>query len=193
MLGQYETVIITSDHGFSRGAIKRYESHPTEKSSDVMYFGRYCSDATVDYEKRYKFCIKDGDFYCMANYMRFSVSGNQQCEIHGGATLEEALVPIITIRKKQAGEEFKVTPITEELPNKRPYEIKFSVNKKCSELIAVINEKTYQCKYSDDIWLCSPDSLPKGASFTVKVYYKHRLIGTFDVRRKLSFTENDLF
>ena len=193
MLGQYETVIITSDHGFSRGAIKRYKSLPTEKSSCVMYFGRYCSDATVDYEKRYKCCIKDGDFYCMANYKRFSVSGNQQCEIHGGATLEEALVPIITIRKKQAGEEFKVTPITEELPNKRPYEIKFRINKKCSELIAVINEKTYQCKCSDDIWLCYPDSLPKGASFTVTVYHKHRLIGTFDVRRKLSFTENELF
>ena len=64
-------------------------------------------------EKIFSSAIFDGDKIIFADYSRFLQTGAPGNEIHGGASLEEWLVPIITIEKtgkNSAREKIKISP-----------------------------------------------------------------------------------
>lgn len=108
LLDSNETVIITADHGTSRlAAIDKQSSVPVPEHIKVEKHGRYCiNDGSLN-AADYKGCIENNDKLIFANYHRFKIGGHVAGEIHGGATLEEVLVPIVIMRKR--GKEEAVT------------------------------------------------------------------------------------
>ena len=96
--GQCQKIIILSDHGASRLAVT-YQSENDKLVLDEpgKHSGRCCpseSDPGIDYVS-----FEDG-FAVLANYERFKGSRKADVEAHGGATLEETVVPVIVLTAK---------------------------------------------------------------------------------------------
>ena len=108
------SVIITGDHGSSRLAALMFHKKDNfaltpPKNSSVFAFGRYCkltdvAEATVTDSMKLVSITKEDEssvkYLVMKNYEHFTFSGNAIVEIHGGATPEECLIPVIIVSRK---------------------------------------------------------------------------------------------
>ncbi len=91
--------IIASDHGASRLAVINGQEANRETDTKSEHSGRCCKEfpnANIPY------AIHDNGYLVLADYARLKNSRKANVEVHGGATLEEVLVPIITLTLKNA-------------------------------------------------------------------------------------------
>lgn len=97
--GIIKKALIVSDHGASRLAV-RY-GHETEAKIKLdesgEYGGRCCKS---DENPQIPFAAYEDGFSILANYERFRGGRRANVEVHGGASLEEVLVPIIILTKR---------------------------------------------------------------------------------------------
>jgi hypothetical protein len=155
-LENYDKVIITSDHGSSRGAVLNKDvTYKAKDTAQIKRLGRYCVDKHK-YEKEIASCIDDGDYHIFASYEHFSIGGNIKGEIHGGATLEEVLVPVIILSKTFIGEKVKIELLTPEIKQQEGI-VRFKVDKKYDVLYANVDLKRYTCYREEDYWCFKPD------------------------------------
>lgn len=63
--------------------------------SNAQHSGRCCPVSEID--EKPACAIEENGFWVLANYDRFKGSRKANVEVHGGATLEEVVVPIIEI------------------------------------------------------------------------------------------------
>lgn len=97
MLFNQETkkIIIVSDHGASRLAvINKSECDILELDSKGEHSGRCCP---VSADPNIPEATYENNFSVLANYDRFKGGRKANVEVHGGATLEETVVPIIEV------------------------------------------------------------------------------------------------
>lgn len=114
--GDYSKIIIVADHGASRLAvIHQSESSLYQLENHAEHSGRCCEtpEPPVIPEAAY-----EHGYAVLANYDRFKGSRAANVEVHGGATLEETLVPIIEITKKPENAEYYFTENVIEFRNK---------------------------------------------------------------------------
>jgi len=155
-LENYDKVIITSDHGSSRGAVlNKNVTYKAKETAQIKRLGRYCVDKHK-YEKEIASCIDDGDYHIFASYERFSAGGYIKGEIHGGATLEEVLVPVVILSNTFIGEKVKIELLTPEIKQQDGI-IRFRVDKKFDVLYADVDLKRYKCYQEEDYWYFKPD------------------------------------
>lgn len=103
---RYKSFIIASDHGASRLAVIKKQEVPYETDTKGVHSGRCCK-AFEDCDVPFK--IEDNGFVILSDYGRFQGSRPANVEVHGGASLEEIVVPVITLTlKKQYGVQIKV-------------------------------------------------------------------------------------
>ena len=104
-------IIVVSDHGASRLAvIYGHELNSTIALDDAgEHSGRCCQ---TENNPQISFAAYENGFSILANYERFKGGRRANVEVHGGATLEEMLVPIILITKLQAEIEINFTNST---------------------------------------------------------------------------------
>ncbi|MBR6632683.1 MAG: BREX-4 system phosphatase PglZ [Clostridia bacterium] len=101
-----KSFVIASDHGASRLAVikRQEERYSTETGGE--HSGRCCKvfegcDLTN--------CVEEKGYFVLTDYGRFKGSRAANVEVHGGASLEEVLVPIITLKlKKQDAVDIRV-------------------------------------------------------------------------------------
>lgn len=91
------TAYIIADHGASRLAVINESENRWEVSEKGLHSGRCCPKS--DIEEKPEFAIEDNGFWSLANYDRFKGGRKALVEVHGGATIEEMTVPIITVTK----------------------------------------------------------------------------------------------
>lgn len=154
---RYNKLIIASDHGSSRLAVlsrnSRFDNKLTATEGCTVYkHGRYCD--STDIGEDIEMAINYNDKMIIADYSRFEQKGAPGVEIHGGATLEEWLVPIITIEKNSSN----VTKISKSIdvilekksfainPKTRCATIEFYVDEFDDELEVRIHSEIIQCK-----------------------------------------------
>lgn len=101
-----KSFIITSDHGASRLAVLHKQEEKYETDTKGEHSGRCCKefpDADLPY------AIKENGYLVLTNYGRFKKSRAANVEVHGGASLEEVLVPVITLAlKKESSQVIKL-------------------------------------------------------------------------------------
>lgn len=87
--------LIVSDHGASRLAVINEKESKWEMATRGQHSGRCCpcSDADV----RTEYATQENGFWVLANYDRFKGGRKASVEVHGGATLEEVVIPIIEV------------------------------------------------------------------------------------------------
>lgn len=113
LMGRYQRVIITGDHGTSRLAARFFHTRDgiaAPSGATVYSHGRYCAlDGATAPMLPHTVVAKDDDgrhYVVFANYDHFKQSGFAAGadddraiygEVHGGATPEERLVPVIVV------------------------------------------------------------------------------------------------
>ncbi|MDR0696923.1 MAG: BREX-4 system phosphatase PglZ [Christensenellaceae bacterium] len=99
-----DKIILTSDHGTSRLAKINTANHIINTSDFVekksTHGGRCCS-SDLQILSNCDIVLKDSynDHWVVANYHRINNSNRSGVELHGGATIEEVLIPVIEITK----------------------------------------------------------------------------------------------
>lgn len=101
-----QAFVIASDHGASRLAVIKKQEVPYDTDTKGEHSGRCCK-AFKNCNLQYK--VEENEFIALADYGRFRGSRAANVEVHGGASLEEIVVPVITLTlKKQLGIQIKV-------------------------------------------------------------------------------------
>ncbi|MGN1339401.1 MAG: BREX-4 system phosphatase PglZ, partial [Oscillospiraceae bacterium] len=118
--GTLSKALIVSDHGASRLAV-RY-GHESAASVQLDESGEHsgrCCPAETD--PHIPFAAYEDGYSILANYERFKGGRKANVEVHGGATLEEVLVPVITLTKRPENVEFCFTePVIILIPREIP-------------------------------------------------------------------------
>ncbi|MFQ7307462.1 MAG: BREX-4 system phosphatase PglZ [Mediterraneibacter sp.] len=124
--GILEKALIVSDHGASRLAV-RYDhelNSRIELDESGEHSGRCCPAAE---DPNLSFAAYEDGFAVLANYERFKGGRRANVEVHGGASLEEVLVPIITLTKRPDNIELCfVHPVIELKPRIAPELVLYS-------------------------------------------------------------------
>lgn len=95
---EFKKIIIISDHGASRLSVihqSECEIHALECNGN--HSGRCCPSS---YDPNISEGVYENGFAILANYDRFKGGRLANVEVHGGATLEETVVPIIELTLK---------------------------------------------------------------------------------------------
>lgn len=116
LLKQYHRVIITGDHGTSRLAARFFhirDGLPAPKNATVLSHGRYCSienEPEITYDMVKEASDAAGNHYLVfCSYDHFIIGGFAAGgdednvlygEVHGGATPEEMIVPVVVFESK---------------------------------------------------------------------------------------------
>lgn len=186
-LNTKKTVIIATDHGTSRLAViaKGY-SHKVSEAAEKYKYGRYCVDSTSDYSDL-PGCVYHDDFWIFANYDKFKQSGSPTCEIHGGASLEEMIVPVIcisrkddkptsTLSKKVKAKLILLTPEIK-LSISKEVQIQFTCSTKLHNTEAHVDNKTLLCVFENGIYSFSHRIDSPKSEYTAKIISDGSIVG----------------
>ena len=103
---KYTQAYIIADHGASRLAVIKKSVLPIESKRTGTHGGRVSENN--EFTKGLSHAIYEGNLCILAGYDRFDGARPAAVETHGGATLEEVVVPIIRITKNNTAWEFKI-------------------------------------------------------------------------------------
>ena len=152
-----ERVFLIADHGASRLAVINESENNWEMKVKGEHSGRCCPKS--DIEGKPDFAVEDNDFWCLANYDRFKGGRKAAVEVHGGATLEEVVVPIIEIKK--AGDKPKCEICESHriitVSFKQKAKIKIFVAKLSEDIKVSCNGKYYDAVPSDNKYIYDVD------------------------------------
>lgn len=146
--GQFEKAVIISDHGASRLAvIYEQENEKLELEEKGKHSGRCCP---TDEDPKIPYVSYWNGYAVLANYERFKGGRKANVEVHGGATLEEVVIPIIVLSKKPTDIDICFVDPVIVLKGKEPATITVFSNIPLSEPKLVVNEKVYVGEFCED-------------------------------------------
>lgn len=90
-----KSVLLASDHGASRLCVLNQHENKWEMSEKGQHSGRCCRVSEID--EKPESATKAQDYWVLANYDRFKGGMPANVEAHGGATLEEVVIPIVDV------------------------------------------------------------------------------------------------
>ena len=90
--------VIVSDHGASRLAVIKEKENPHPTDTKGKHSGRCCK---IYEESDREYIVEENGYFVRTDYERYAGSRAANVEVHGGATLEEIVVPIITLKLKK--------------------------------------------------------------------------------------------
>ncbi len=122
----YDKAILIADHGASRLAVISESDNQWEMKEKGKHSGRCCPKSDVDTPP--EFALDADDYWVLANYDRFKGSRKANVEVHGGATLEEVVVPIIELTYISGPIEVNLLPLDGATFSGTP-EVKFGYKK----------------------------------------------------------------
>lgn len=147
-LRQYDRYVIASDHGASRLAVLRKKEEKYTTDTQGEHSGRCCK-LFAGYDL--PFATEENGYVVLADYGRFSGSRAANVEVHGGASLEEVLVPVIVLSLRDASIVIKMVESTVKADYKKGATITLFVNKTITHPLYVeCNGNRYQATAIDE-------------------------------------------
>lgn len=146
LMKEMKSAIIISDHGATRLAVLNDEEYGAEfivGESKGQYSGRCCQ---VEEDPGIPFAAYENGYAVLANYMRFKGSRKADVEVHGGATLEETLVPLLQISLKPKDPMVEFQPTLVQLRKKEVGELLLVTNFDMADPYIIVNGKIYRGK-----------------------------------------------
>ena len=135
--------MIASDHGASRLAVIRDRENMIEMSEKGVHSGRCCP--VSDTNQRPDTASEGNGFWVLADYSRFKGGRKSNVEVHGGASLEEVIVPIIkfTLKDDVAKPEITLLTSNPQYTHDMPPAVILYCPYKVSSLVMKIEGKSY--------------------------------------------------
>lgn len=201
LVGNTHRIIITADHGTSRMAVKVRNTtfdnvYPKPENRTIYKYGRFC-EGTED-EPNYPTAINFNDHLVFADYSRFAQNGAPIDEIHGGASLEEWIVPIITV-ERYLGDKQEVVSVIPKATKYKPelgtkqVKVLFSISGKTrSAVSARIKGVSYKCEWTDGVYSFVFIPTKTDMKLTVKVV-DGSILGQFDIEIEQGIKSNSKF
>lgn len=187
-----KNVIVVSDHGASRLVIL-YDNKitfPTETNGTQG--GRCCK--YIEGMDTPNFATIENGQCILASYDRFKTQGAPRVETHGGATLEELLVPIIIVTNEK--ERVTATPIEDiiTVSYKIKATLKIFVSKQYEKISIKINNKVYESTEFDGNYFIVPIyDIIKVGDYKGEVYANEQYVDKIDFKLvKPTSNEKDL-
>ena len=147
-MGKCQRIIILSDHGASRLAVTyRSENNKLELTEPGKHSGRCCP---ADVDPGIEFVTFEDGFAVLANYERFRGSRKADVETHGGASLEEAVVPVIVLTLKPKEQQLFFVETVVICSAKDGSSIKMFANPPLKKPRMIVNEQCYEGKFDGD-------------------------------------------
>lgn len=146
----YQRVFLISDHGASRLAVLNENEQQHEMQEKGQHSGRCCPSSEID--KPINEATLENDFWCLANYDRFKGGRRASVEVHGGASIEEVVIPVIELTKIENKIECRITDdySTIYVSFKKKAILKLFVSEICDRLRIKINNKFYCVSHIED-------------------------------------------
>lgn len=186
-------VIILSDHGASRLAVTyRSENTKLELQEKGQHSGRCCP---VSEDPNIPFAYYENGFLVLANYERFKGSRKADVETHGGASLEETVVPVITLTAKPKQQQIFFPENVVKCSAKDGTTVTLFANPPLHEPRMIISGHSYLGVFDGDnhnIRFVMPDIRRKG-KYDAEIFDGGKRIATLQFETKRSTGMNDLF
>lgn len=183
-----KSFVIASDHGASRLAVIKKQEVPYDTDTKGEHSGRCCK-VFDGCDAPYK--VEDNGFIVLSDYGRFRGSRSANVEVHGGASLEEIVVPVITLTlKKQTGVQITVLHpdnIIADRHNGVTLTLYISDVESPDNVRIVVDDKTYQGKTDNGahfVFELHDIKRAKTKPFSADVFDASDLIGTVSFRVK---------
>ena len=154
--------------------------------------GRCCPESEID--EKPDCATAENGYWVLANYDRFKGGRKASVEVHGGASLEEVLVPVIELSLRDAS--IEITCLTkvayasyEETP-----EIELFSTSHLANVTVRLNGRVYEArKVDENRHIVRFDGVTKAGTYTCEVYEKDDRIGVaeFEVQKRSATTNDD--
>lgn len=141
-------VLLVADHGATRMAVINEHVIDIDVNSKGTNGGRVCE--YTEAVKTVPCAIHEGDYYILASYDRFKGGQPANVEAHGGGTLEEVIVPIITLSMLTEEIEIQVETKIIEYSFKQQPVLKLFSKTILTNVSVLINGKWYKADSSVD-------------------------------------------
>lgn len=181
-----QRIIILSDHGASRLAVTyQSENNKLELTEPGQHSGRCCP---ADEDPNIPFATYEDGFAILANYERFKGSRKVDVETHGGATLEETVVPVIVLTLKPKEQQIFFVKSTVPCSPKDGSTIHLFANPPLKQPRMVVGDQSYPGQFDGDkhnVVFEMPDIRRKG-HYEAEIYdARHKVtVLTFETKRQ---------
>ena len=177
LLEANQTAYVIADHGASRLAVINETENKWTISEKGKHSGRCCPKSDID--DKPEFATEENDFWCLANYDRFAGGRKANVEVHGGASLEEVVIPIMSVVKA-------AKKILCKLADNKPIMVSFKRTAKLLLFVEInkgnvsitVNGKIYNAKQSDVPYqyIIEMPELKSAGTYNFNVYLDGALI-----------------
>lgn len=141
--------VVISDHGASRLAVLyQHENNSTLKLDEKgEHSGRCCP---ADEDPGINEAAYEDGYVVLGNYERFKGGRKANLEVHGGAALEEVVVPIITLALKPEDVKYSFVKSTVAFKMNKPVELTLFCNKSMKQPRLLVDEVYYDGKFLEN-------------------------------------------
>ncbi|MBI4321250.1 MAG: BREX-4 system phosphatase PglZ [Chloroflexi bacterium] len=184
--------LIVSDHGASRLAVLRRKEEKYDTDTTGEHSGRCCK---LFQPYNLPFAAKENGYLVLADYGRFKGSRAANVEVHGGASLEEVVVPVIELSLKDGNVTVKLVDEAVTVDFRTGTEIKLFLNSPVQNVSVVLNGMRYSASQIDanHYSVKLPDTKRAG-DYPADVYAGDNLIGKIMIKAQgKSGKVNDAF
>lgn len=167
--------VIASDHGASRLAVIKNFEEKYNSDEPGKHSGRCCK-LFEGYDIPY--ALEDNGYIVLSDYGRLRFSRKANVEVHGGATLEEVIVPVIsfTLSKQSVTVMLIDKDISSDMKGTI---IKISVSSADEQVSIIINGCKYQGQSEDGHhFVFNLTGIKRPREYSAEVYDGDNLIGT---------------
>lgn len=188
--------LIVSDHGASRLAVLRRKEEKYDAGTSGEHSGRCCK---LFQSHDLPFAAVENGYLVLADYGRFKGSRAANVEVHGGASLEEVVVPVIELTLKDGSTSVKLVNEVVIVDFRAGTEIELFFNSPVQNVSVVINGVSYSALQIDanHYFVKLPD-IKRAGEYPADVYAGDNLIDKIVIKAqgksgKIDDAFDDLF
>ena len=182
-LRHYDRYVIASDHGASRLAVISGIEEKYETDTRGEHSGRCCK-AFKNYDLA--FATEENGFVVLADYGRFKGSRAANVEVHGGATLEEVLVPVIELSLSDNAIKIELANTNIVSDYKEGADFFIYVNKSLTQKLSVYvdGEVSQAVKVDENHYSVHMPNMRRAKLYVADVYVGENLITRLEITTK---------
>lgn len=191
-LRRYKHFLIVSDHGASRLAVLRRKEERYETDTKGEHSGRCCK-LFQPYDL--PFAAEENGYLVLADYGRFRGSRAANVEVHGGASLEEVVIPIIELSLKDESVTVSLVDEFATVDFRMGTEIKLFFNSPVQHVSIVLSGTRYPASQIDENhYAVKLPETKRAGEYSADVYAGDNLVGKILVKAQgKSGKVNDAF